>query len=456
MPRAGGVPQWQLIEVMAAFRGGEAANDAKQVSTAATRMAIAAQEYADHLNLLNVDPSWVNRGENFQEKTMRGGKNKFTLKDSILHRGPAVLKKHKEILAFCRRVIMPAYYSFFTKLGKAPSGSQVQDAEAHVLQSIWQYMEEDRVKKLQGKNINKPGSAEHVVDLTVEAKNSVTLATQIPPPNTLAEAVPVCASLEMTGDAFIIPVAAMQTCAQLQQPADAAITLECAAASDQELPVVAVTTNINFVQDDKRLSEGTSSKNEEGNDDVEEDEGKTHESKIPVVREMPKDFAGPKEYTVWRMCGPLAPAADISESLTGPGEAEGKPRETSSRSFQRNQLHIRKRGPAPEAQADGDTYLSENLSEVSLARALSPETVGSSSVLQESVLEVKRLRTALEQAHTLEMKKLKLMTLNKNVEQLKLLFDLEDEPQDKLILKAKLKDAILAVQAFQAEVSSDV
>ncbi|KAL1519931.1 hypothetical protein AB1Y20_023419 [Prymnesium parvum] len=113
MGRAAGTPQWQLIEVAAAFKAGEAANDAKQVSSATARNFMAATEYALWLRRFNTDPTWVSKGEQFAEKILKN-KPQFTIEDSILQRKLGVLKKHKEVLAYCRKVIMPAFFGFFT------------------------------------------------------------------------------------------------------------------------------------------------------------------------------------------------------------------------------------------------------------------------------------------------------------------------------------------------------
>ncbi|KAL1503248.1 hypothetical protein AB1Y20_011304 [Prymnesium parvum] len=162
MGRVAGMPQWQLIEAATAFKAGEVANDAKQVSSATARNAVASTEYALWLRRFNMDPTWVSKGEQFMEKTVKN-KPQFTLEDSILQRKMAVLKKHKEILAYCRKVVMPAFFSFFTLLGKPPSGSQVEDAEKHVLQAIWTTQEEERIKKLHSRQDK--GASANIIDL---------------------------------------------------------------------------------------------------------------------------------------------------------------------------------------------------------------------------------------------------------------------------------------------------
>ena len=55
MGRGAGKAQWQSIELLAAFKAGEAACDRAQVGSTTVRSSKAAVEYANHLRLLVKD-----------------------------------------------------------------------------------------------------------------------------------------------------------------------------------------------------------------------------------------------------------------------------------------------------------------------------------------------------------------------------------------------------------------
>ncbi|KAL1522500.1 hypothetical protein AB1Y20_017488 [Prymnesium parvum] len=171
MGRVAGTPQWQLIEAAAAFKAAEAANDAKQHNSFTARNSTAATEYALWLRRFNSDPTWVSQGEQFVEKPMKN-KLLFTLEDSILQRKMVVLKKHKEILTYCRKVIMPAFFGFFTVLGKP---ADPLEAKCRMRRSMFSRLfgpsmsEEERIKKLDGKQ-DKGSSDENPIDLATSAE----------------------------------------------------------------------------------------------------------------------------------------------------------------------------------------------------------------------------------------------------------------------------------------------
>ena len=147
MGRGAGKPQWQVIEVAAAFKAGEAALHAALQSSKQTK---AASEYATWLHTLNADVEWQRLGHTFTDK--KAGKEKdilWNVEQSIWSRQDAILKKHREIVAFCHKYLMPAYHTFYAKLGKPPSsGAEVAAAELAVKVYCWKIMEEERVAKL--------------------------------------------------------------------------------------------------------------------------------------------------------------------------------------------------------------------------------------------------------------------------------------------------------------------
>ncbi|KAL1530425.1 hypothetical protein AB1Y20_001330 [Prymnesium parvum] len=402
MGRVAGTPQWQLIEVAAAFKAGEAANDAKQVSSATARNFRAATEYALWLRRFNSDPTWVSKGEQFAEKILKN-KPQFTLEDSILQRKIAVLKKHKEVLAYCRKVIMPAFFGFFTALGKPPSGTQVQDAQKDVLKAIWSNQEEERIKKVQCKQ--EKGGLYDPVDLVTSADDLVTteeVCLQADIAATSASLLPMKSVEEGGLVAEVTNISGTNT--ELENSAaQAPLQVEVEGAEDEDV---------------HNLKSNNAANNTDG------------ESKSLVMRDMPCDYTGPKEYTIWCMFGPLAPQDDQTESLTGPGETDGKPRHLTSRAAQRGA--VQQKRSSMESSSD-------NLSDISGARDLSPpelhKNFTNSNYLNESLMEVKRMRTAIEKSQ--------------QQESLKQLYELEDDPEKKSLIKVQLMESYRALSSFQ-------
>lgn len=154
MGRGAGKAQWQTIEVLAAFKGGEAACDRAQVSLKADRGSKAATEYANHLKLMAQDERMQQEGITFVERVVGKDKLKWDMNASIMGRsGQDILKKHKQIIAHARKHIMPGYHAFFTKLGKPPSGTAIDDCHQEVLSFHWDSLEEERLLKLSKKGV---------------------------------------------------------------------------------------------------------------------------------------------------------------------------------------------------------------------------------------------------------------------------------------------------------------
>ena len=119
MGRGAGKAQWQTIELLAAFKAGEAACDRAQVGSATVRGSKAAVEYAGHVRLLAKDAEMQQEGITFVERLVGKEKLKWDLEMSIMSRtGADVLKKHKLIMAYIRKHIMPGYHAFYTKLDR--------------------------------------------------------------------------------------------------------------------------------------------------------------------------------------------------------------------------------------------------------------------------------------------------------------------------------------------------
>ena len=86
MGRGAGKAQWQTIEVLAAFKGGEAACDRAQVSLKADRGSKAATEYANHLKLMAQDERMQQEGITFVERVVGKDKLKWDMNASIMGR----------------------------------------------------------------------------------------------------------------------------------------------------------------------------------------------------------------------------------------------------------------------------------------------------------------------------------------------------------------------------------
>ena len=117
----------QVVEFLAFFKAGEAASDAVQKNSKANRAAIAKSEYKAWLDKFAGDPGMIADGMGFVEKKRSDG-SVWNIEASVEARANDILKKHKEIVARCRKTLMPAYFAFFTKLGKMPSGTDRDDA----------------------------------------------------------------------------------------------------------------------------------------------------------------------------------------------------------------------------------------------------------------------------------------------------------------------------------------
>ena len=138
---------------------------------------------------------------------------------------------------------------------------------------------------------------------------------------------------------------------------------------------------------------------------------------------MPDEWAGTKEYKVWLESGPLACPDDQSASLIGPGETAGKP---SSRAAQREAAEGKGRkrpiGEPPGDRAEAaevPTPSSQGSSSFS-----SPPPSGALQSLQESNLELARMREAIE--------------AQAKVEERKMILEYEDDEEAKAEVKKKL------------------
>ena len=88
---------------------------------------------------------------------------------SIMGRtGADVLKKHKQIIAHARKHIMPGYHAFFTRLGKPPSGTAIEDCHREVLNFHWDSLEEERLHKLSKKGPKEEAKAESQEAVSVD------------------------------------------------------------------------------------------------------------------------------------------------------------------------------------------------------------------------------------------------------------------------------------------------
>jgi hypothetical protein len=138
-------PPMQFVEILAMFRAGEAAADAVQKNTKANRAEVAKEEYKAWLERLACDPGLVAEGLGWVAKKRPDGAV-WSIDLSVECRSEDLLKKHKELLTQCRRSVMPAYFSFYTKLGKPPSGSaDIADAIEHVRSECWKEAEDMRI-----------------------------------------------------------------------------------------------------------------------------------------------------------------------------------------------------------------------------------------------------------------------------------------------------------------------
>ena len=86
MGRGAGKAQWQTIEVLAAFKGVEAACDRAQTSLRADRGSKAATEYANHLKLMAQDERMQQEGITFVERVVGKDKLKWDMNASIMGR----------------------------------------------------------------------------------------------------------------------------------------------------------------------------------------------------------------------------------------------------------------------------------------------------------------------------------------------------------------------------------
>ena len=276
MPRGPtkGKPALQFVEHLAIFRAGEAASDAVQKNRYANRLDIAKVEYKAWLTKLANDPSLAAEGLAFVVKSMSDGAA-FDVDASCAVRESDILKKHKEIIAKCKKVIMPAYFAFFTELGKFPSGTAREEAIKVVKEACWDDMEKERVAKLNKKIILDGAPPDEVEEGGEEGE----LESELVDADTACD--PGEGEVADAGDA-----------------GDAG----AAGGPDASLP-------------------------------------KRGPKRLPAFcRPMDESWPGNHFFLIWLKAGPLAPEFDVSASLTGPGEVEGKPPSQSSRAYQRDLL----------------------------------------------------------------------------------------------------------------------
>lgn len=368
MGRGSGKAQWQTVEVLAAFKGGEAACDRAQTSLRTDRASKSSVEYANHLRLMVADERMQQEGITFLARTVGKDKVKWDVEASIMGRsGQDILKKHKQIIAHARKHIMPGYHAFFTKLGKPPSGTMIDDCHHEVLKFHWDSLEEERLLKLSKKGVKEEGKD----------------AEEVAP----AEAMPVPHSTEKENTVHPVPVPDVQ--AQACPASTAAAGLLVSFGSSL--------ANMGGFFSSSSSTSGSAA--EQGNPsdpaaaEDEDDDAAEPSDKSMTKKEMPEGWKGNAYHVVWCKYGPLAPADDHSASLSGPGETEGKPRSATSRASQKQNIKQERHGE------DGGSAPSKRLN---LGGGSSPEDGGMEKKFLKSVEEMEKFRLCFEASNEVE------------------------------------------------------
>lgn len=346
MGRGAGKAQWQTIEVLAAFKGGEAACDRAQTSAKTDRASKASVEYANHLKLVAKDERMQQEGITFVARAVGKDKLKWDMDASIMGRsGQDILKKHKQIIAHARKHIMPGYHAFFTKLGKPPSGTAIEDCHREVLRFHWDSLEEERLLKLPRKGAKEEaneGSQEAVSVGEAPTQPTTSGKENDAQSKTTMEPAPTCPTSAAAG-----LLVSFGTTLGFGNMGGFWPSASAGEQGEAAVPAASMLPDDPAAEDDDEAAEPS--------------------DKSLTKKEMPESWKGNAFHVVWCKYGPLAPADDHSASLIGPGETDGKPRSATSRDEQKKKIKSDRDGgagiggsePTKRPKADGSPQSSE-------------------------------------------------------------------------------------------------